>query len=102
MGARSRKIIKTSVLKLPCFSRELQNRPIETFLNLEGMKIVVAVVKWQLRNENKSRELPVTDTTLAGIRREGKDRGRGQVDGLDWQAVERVCAFAKCNYRVSF
>ena len=29
MGARSRKIIKTSVLKLPCFSRELQNRPLE-------------------------------------------------------------------------
>lgn len=67
----------------------------KTFLNLEGMKIVVAVVKWQLRNENKSRKLPVTNTTLAGIRRESKDRGRGQVDGLNWQAVERVCAFAE-------
>ena len=39
----------------------------------------------------------MTDTVLAGIRREGKDRGRGQVDGLDWQAVERVCAFAEAE-----
>ena len=32
---------------------------------------------------------------MAGIRREGKDRGRGQVDGLIWQDVERVCVYAE-------
>lgn len=48
-----------------------------------------------MRNENKGYDLPVTTRTLAGIRREGKDRGRGQVDGLTWTEVERVCAFAE-------
>ena len=38
---------------------------------------------------------PVTQATLAGIRRAGKDRGRGQVDGLIWQDVERVCVYAE-------
>ena len=57
--------------------------------------LVVAAARWQLRNENKSQELPVTETTLAGIRRAGRGRGRGQVDGLDWQTTERVCAFAE-------
>ena len=61
------------------------------------ISIVAAAVKWQLRNENRSQALPVTDTTLAGIRRKGRDRGRGQVDGLDWQTVERVCAFAEAE-----
>ena len=32
---------------------------------------------------------------MAGIRREGKDRGRGQVDGLIWQDVERICVYAE-------
>ena len=57
--------------------------------------IVVAAVRWRLKKSDAPFHLPMTDTVLAGIRREGKDRGRGQVDGLDWQAVERVCAFAE-------
>ena len=56
---------------------------------------MVAAARWQLRNENKDYDLPVTTRTLAGIRREGKNRGRGQVTGLDWQQTERVCAFAE-------
>ena len=32
---------------------------------------------------------------MAGIRRAGRDRGRGQVDGLIWQDVERVCIYAE-------
>ncbi len=39
----------------------------------------------------------VTERTLAGIRREGKDRGRGQVDGLTWDDVKRVCSFAEAS-----
>ena len=73
-----------------------------TQLHLDGkspasIAIVAAAARWQLRNENKDYDLPVTARTLAGIRREGKDRGRGQVKGLDWQDTERVCAFAESD-----
>jgi site-specific recombinase XerD len=57
---------------------------------------VVAAVKWQLKHQSQETvNFPITQATLAGIRREGKDRGRGQVDGLIWQDVERVCIYAK-------
>lgn len=77
-----------------------------TYLHGEGrapssISIVVAAARWQLRNENKDYDLPVTTRTLAGIRREGKDRGRGQVTGLDWQQTERVCAFAESENTIT-
>ena len=58
---------------------------------------VVAAVKWQLKNQANTpiQPMPITQATLAGIRRAGKDRGRGQVDGLIWQDVERVCIYAE-------
>ena len=34
---------------------------------------------------------------LRTIRRDAKERGRGQVDGLTWSDVERVCAFAEAD-----
>ena len=44
----------------------------------------VAAVNWQLKHQSQETlNFPITQATLAGIRREGKDRGRGQVDGLD-------------------
>ena len=56
----------------------------------------VAAVKWQLKHQSQETfNCPVTQATLAGIRRAGKDRGRGQVDGLIWQDVERVCVYAE-------
>ncbi len=56
----------------------------------------VAAVKWQLKHQSQeSINFPITQATLAGIRREGRDRGRGQVDGLIWQDVERVCIYAE-------
>ena len=56
----------------------------------------VAAVKWQLKHQlQETYNFPITQATLAGIRREGKDRGRGQVDGLIWQDVERVCVYAE-------
>ena len=56
----------------------------------------VAAVKWQLKHQSQeSANFPITQATLAGIRREGRDRGRGQVDGLIWQDVERVCIYAE-------
>ena len=57
---------------------------------------VVAAVKWQLKHQSQEiTNFPITHATLAGIRREGKNRGRGQVDGLTWQDVERVCLLAE-------
>lgn len=56
---------------------------------------VVAAVKWRLKKADETLHLPVTDTILSGIRREGRDRGRGQVDGLTWQDVERICLLAE-------
>ena len=57
---------------------------------------VVAAVRWQLKHQTQQQlNLPVTNATLAGIRREGKDRGRGQVDGITWQDVDRVCIYAE-------
>ena len=56
----------------------------------------VAAVKWQLKHQSQETvNFPVTQATLAGIRRAGKDRGRGQVDGLIWQDVEWVCIYAE-------
>ena len=56
----------------------------------------VAAVNWQLKHQSQETlNFPITQATLAGIRREGKDRGRGQVDGLIWQDVERVCVYAE-------
>ena len=53
-------------------------------------------MKWQLKHQSQETlNFPVTQATLAGIRRAGKDRGRGQVDGLIWQDVERVCVYAE-------
>ena len=57
---------------------------------------VVAAVKWQLKHQvHETINFPITQATLAGIRREGRDRGRGQVDGLIWQDVERICIYAE-------
>lgn len=53
----------------------------------------VAAVRWQAKNTGVEVVGEITTATLSGIRREGKDRGRGQVDGLRWVDVERVCAF---------
>ena len=53
-------------------------------------------MKWQLKHQSQENlNFPITQATLAGIRRAGKDRGRGQVDGLIWQDVERVCIYAE-------
>jgi site-specific recombinase XerD len=61
--------------------------------------LVVAAVKWQLKHQPNPhlQQMPITQATLAGIRRDGKDRGRGQVDGLIWQDVERVCIYAEAD-----
>ena len=61
----------------------------------------VASVRWQAKNTGIEIVGEVTIRTLAGIRREGKDRGRGQTDGLTWSDVERVCAFAEMDKSIA-
>ena len=58
---------------------------------------VVAAVKWQSKNLRREVVGIVTERALAGIRRDGKDRGRGQVDGLTRVGMERVCSFAEAS-----
>ena len=69
-----------------------------THLHTEGkspatISQAVAAVRWVAQNNGVEIVGEVTTRTLAGIRREGKDRGRGQVDGLNWSDVERGLCF---------
>ena len=63
------------------------------------ISIVVAAVKWLLKHRNggKPVEMPITAATLAGIRREGRGRGRGQRWGLTWREVEKICAVQEAD-----
>ena len=62
----------------------------------------VPAVKWQLKHQSAEQmNLPITQATLAGIRRDGKERGRGQVDGLIWQEVERICILAETEITIA-
>ena len=94
------------------FQDWLQSRPITdallaqyiTHLFDEGkapgtISIVLAAVKWFLKHRNggKTVDLPITAATMAGIRREGRDRGRGQRNGLTWREVERICAVQEAD-----
>ena len=63
------------------------------------ISIVVSAVKWLLKHRNGGNpvELPITTATLSGIRREGRDRGRGQRNGLTWREVEKICAVQEAD-----
>ena len=52
--------------------------------------VVQAVRFWEKLEGRPSSVGPLTTRTLAGIRREGRDRGRGQVTGLTREAVKRM------------
>ncbi len=55
----------------------------------------VAAVKWQARNADRNLVGPITERTLAGIRRDGGERGRGQVDGLTREGMFHVVSQAE-------
>ena len=52
--------------------------------------VVQAVRFWEKLEGHPSSVGPLTTRTLAGIRREGRDRGRGQVTGLTRETVKRM------------
>jgi site-specific recombinase XerD len=62
---------------------------------------VVAAVKWTASKSRIDVVGEITQRTLAGIRREGKARGRGQVEGIVWSEVDRVCAFAESDNSIA-
>lgn len=63
------------------------------------ISIAVSAVKWLLKHRNNGQpvEMPITSATLSGIRREGRDRGRGQRNGLTWREVEKICAVQEAD-----
>ena len=56
---------------------------------------IVAAVKWTVKNQGVGISFEITEKALAGIRRKGKGRGRGQVDGITWEEVDKICALAE-------
>ena len=60
---------------------------------------VVAAAKWLAKNHGIEVAGEITSKTLAGIRREGKERGHGQVDGVEREDMLRVVAFAESDKR---
>ena len=62
---------------------------------------VVAAVKWRVGKSHAEVVGEITQRTLAGIRREGKDRGRGQVEGIVWSDVDRVVAFCEADKTIA-
>ncbi len=62
---------------------------------------IVAAVKWTTKNQGRGIFFEITDKALAGIRRKGKGRGRGQVDGITWEEVDRICALTEAEGTVA-
>lgn len=58
---------------------------------------IVAAVKWMVKNRGGGIPFEITAKALAGIRRKGKNRGRGQVHGITWEEVKQVCALAEAE-----
>ena len=62
---------------------------------------VVAAVRWAAKMQGISVVGQLTARTLSGIRRKGRGRGRGQVDGLTWETVDKVCELAESDGTLS-
>ena len=62
---------------------------------------VVAAAKWLAKNHGIEIVGEITSKTLAGIRREGKDRGKGQVDGVEREEMLRVVTLAEADKTIA-
>lgn len=65
---------------------------------------IVAAVKWTTKNGGVGvGDFPfeITEKTLTGIRREGNNRGRGQVEGITWDMVKQICVLAEADNTVA-
>ena len=67
-------------------------------------EMVLKAVKWRAKIEGsplQEKDTLITNQTLKGIRREGKHRGKGRVNGLTWEEVEGICACAEADNTVA-
>ena len=62
---------------------------------------VVAAAKWLAKNHGIEIVGELTSKTLAGIRREGKERGKGQVDGVEREDMLRVVTLAEADKTIA-
>lgn len=63
-----------------------------------SIALVVAAVRFRAKLAgHRSPAGPITSRALAGIRREGRGRGRGQVQGVDFSAADVAAAVASSN-----
>ena len=62
---------------------------------------VVAAAKWLANNHGIEVVGEIASKTLAGIRREGKNRGKGQVDGVEREDMLKVVAFAESEKTIA-
>ena len=65
------------------------------------INVVVAAAKREANQQRASIAFETTEQTLVGIRRKGQGRGRGQVDAITWDDVERICALAEADGTVA-
>ena len=62
---------------------------------------VVAAAKWLAKNHGVEIVGEITSKTLTGIRREGKERGKGQVDGVEREDMLRVVTLAEVDKTIA-
>ena len=65
---------------------------------------IVAAVKWTAKNDGVGVgdiSFEITEKALAGIRRGGNNRGRGQVKGITWDMVKQICVLAEADNTVA-
>lgn len=77
-----------------------------TELHQEGkspatINVVVSAVKCQAKAQDAAISFDLTERTLTGIRRNGKNRGRGQVDGITWEEVNQICTLAEAEETIA-
>ena len=77
-----------------------------TMLHTEGkspatIAQVVAAAKWLTKNHGIEVVSEVISKTLADIRREGKERGKGQVEGVEREDMLRLVTLAEADKTIA-
>ncbi len=63
--------------------------------------LVMAAVRWGGKTMGIPFEFQLTELKLKTIRRQSYARGRGQVEGITWDEVEEMCAYAEAEGTVA-
>ena len=63
---------------------------------------IVGAIRFRVKHQGHADPIgPATQRVLAGIRRQGRDRGRGQMDGLRWHDADRVVRVAQSDHTLA-